>query len=991
MFGLDLQYNSLSGNICDVKSIWELQDLRFLTLFHNYYIKGSLSCFLPSKKLPLMTLQMSATGVEGSIPWTSLALYENLTYLQLNHCKLKGKKNSSLVNKLRCLQVLTVEGVDLGGSFLANIRQLKNLYSLDLSMCNLAGSIEDLYSLNNLEYLILESNRIHGELPFDLNATFRSLKVLQIGNNAITGTLPKAVYPLNLTFFDARHNYITGTVPASLLQCSKLKFLDLSNNQITSMTSEITSANMPFLEVLDFSHNLFWNLTTERLRQLFIEPIAHKKSPIFQFNFAYTGLTGELSQLLWFGFNHLVSMRLSKNNITGNIPKPQFAQSFMEVLDLTNNNITGDIPEEISLLRAIKVLNLQGNKWLLAKNITDPFPSIAELNYEVTQMDEDLHYQCPQIAIKPTNGVLYVDSTYYKKQLCRCSDGFFGQHGNCKSCEEYKYAKCPGKEAESLLYMYNNTYPAPHFRNMSSLIVCDSVYTNSFRCNPHGNCTCSLNKDGTTASCNETCLCTNNSYGRLCSRCREGYYRSGPNCHRCDETTYQKAALGGTIAGILVVLLVAWILNKLQNWSPSRRSCWTRKRLKRINLALFLFLTIGIVLFGALSVIPSSIVEVYCTFTLLTVFGRLKKIRSFAVTLVMYIQVLHSLHVTELHVDCQYCSFATALEKMKFLHAIHWIRNLLNFNFYGLSCTFRMLFTPIGRLVLLASVPIVGSVLGFLGRILNYAADVLLMNKQPVPVKNTRKKHLMELVKRKSKEQLLVFFTIFYYPVSNQVIRVLLPCEINPGTEDKYMQAYPWIKCSSTEHKTLVVLGALLTVAYIVLVPLVMAYLLKKRADATSVRQIRRRLCKSYLDVLLRFYKTPYQKYMAVVLMIRSLALAAIISSFPSPHHNIQAILFNLVMFGFTYFIATAKPFVSYTKRNLESWIDVLASLTIIITYNCMTSRDRLQTSEMSEIFVLVINFCFLISITCCTLIHLWKLRKEKLLKRNRYMMKNLE
>ena len=989
VIGIYLSHNRLSGSVENFTGIWDLQDLQFLDLGDNFGIHGSLSPFLPKKELPLIVFKMTSTMLTGHIPWPTLGLYRNLTYLQLNNCKLKGKKMESDVGKLKCLKVLNIATNDLGGFLNPNISQLHNLFAMDLTLLSFGGPISQLLPLRNIKYLILERNKFEGQLPEDMHLKWPNLEVLDVSKNLLSGNIPsKLRFPINTTIIDLSQNRLEGEFPSSVLNAANLISLDVSHNRFHSISAKPLHSFLPKIQVLDFSFNPFKNLTAHRLGELLIDPFRNRKQkcPILTFDFASTDLQGNLFELLWSSLDYLVALRLSHNKLVGRIPRPPHEQSYLQVIDLSSNNLNGSIPEGFELLRSLKLMDLRGNKNLQIKDRKNPMPRFTTINYNVTTEGSKTNFRCPQIQINQINakseiGLLYVDSAYYHNVLCRCNREYFGFYGNCRPCN-FNHSRCPGGTNNSVIYMKKNTYPVPSPENMTDLVLCDSVYKDSFRCNPTNNCTCHLNDDGMTMSCTNSCLCTSHAYGRLCSQCEPHYYREGQKCHPCSKTKFQGIAVVLSIVGIFFVLFLTWASEKLQKYGY--HFICGRKVARLVNTICYIALSLAIILFGTFHVLPVWLVEIYCTFVLLTVFGRLRAIKAFAMTLIMYVQVMDSLNVTSLYVECKYCSFATVLDKMKVFKVTRWLKNLINFNFYGFSCTFSPLFSPLGRLLFLVAVPFVVSGFELLLFLLDYQADCFAIRKRPLAYKLKKKKELFELVKRKAKGQLLLLLNVFFYPISNQLIKILLPCVINPGTNDYYMKAYPWIDCSSAENRILFILGIILTVANIGLFPAAIFFLLRKRLQLGSNR--RRRPCLSYLDLLICCYKKPYQKYMAVFLMLRRLALAVIISIFPLSQQDVQAILFNLLLFGFSYFIATARPFISYTKWNFESWVDVAASFTIAITFNCMTNRDSALTSEVSEIFVYALNVLFVLFVIVVTIIHFLVSRRAKICQRRSRM-----
>ena len=927
-------------------------------------IYGYLPDILPARRLSLRQLDLSWTKIRGPIPWKTLSLYENLTALQLGHNWLNGSIESA-VGLLECLEIFTIGENHIRGEIPSAFQRLRHITALDFSFLQLKGHISQLFNLTRLRYAFLAGNSISGLFPSDFHFRFPELIRLQLNNNSISGSIPSDIaMPQNLTVLDLARNRIEGEVPRSFLNVSSLYFLDLSRNNLTGFAPNAQSANSPSLQYIDFSFNPFKHLTTKRLSELFIRT-ERSGSPILTFDFTSTNLEGPLVHLLWNKDLNVVAFRLANNRLSSYFLKPRYEQYYVQVVNVSNNRLRGAIPEEINLLQSIKVLDVRGN-WMKS-SLPPRLPQIAEPMYEVmTLTGANATYKCPEVRLVPTNGRLYVDSDYYKNVLCQCVPGHYGFDGACRRC--FRLAFCPGNAFASPMIMDRNTFPVPNPDNVTHLIHCDSVYANTYPCNRRGQCTCRLNDDRATTSCNRSCLCDDNAIGQLCSQCRQGYYRNGYKCYPC-PTLSQKQSIALCFVAVLALglFLLIWF-NFLRQFRRFKTRCF--KIFLLVGVVCF---SVVVVCFGFFRIVPAWMTEVYCFLLLLASFSRLNVLKSFVLTLVMYVQILDSLSVTAQQIDCPYCSFSATLKAIHVYKATKWFQNVANFNFYGFACIFPGLFTPIGRLAFLAILPLAGSAVGFLLRLLNHATTLRKKTKQRRRTsivkanKLKEKRYLSSKVKRSSKQLLLLLLNIFYFPIANQVIKILLPCHHVPNSNISFMKAYPWIGCSTSQYKTVFAFAVVVTATYITFTPIVFFCLAARRIDVA--RRNRRFLKKSSIDTLYSGYKKPYQKFMTSLLMIRRLAVAVVVAAFPYNHHDVQAIPFNVIVLGFAFFIAKVQPFRSTTPWNLESWVDVAASFAIVITYNCMTNSRR--GSILSESLVLAVNVGLVIFIVVSSVVHL--------------------
>ncbi|KAL0340534.1 UNVERIFIED_CONTAM: Leucine-rich repeat receptor protein kinase MSP1 [Sesamum radiatum] len=108
---------------------------------------------------------------------------------------------------------------------------LPSLAKLDLSRNCLRGPLPpSLFCIKSLTYLDVSMNSLSGRLTVDLKST-SSLLVLNASNNQFCGTLDESVSKLSsLSVLDLHKNIFTGSLPASLSNLAALTYLDLSQN-----------------------------------------------------------------------------------------------------------------------------------------------------------------------------------------------------------------------------------------------------------------------------------------------------------------------------------------------------------------------------------------------------------------------------------------------------------------------------------------------------------------------------------------------------------------------------------------------------------------------------------------------------------------------------------------------------------------------------------------------------------------------------------------
>ncbi|KAH0992087.1 hypothetical protein GBA52_003570 [Prunus armeniaca] len=93
-----------------------------------------------------------------------------------------------------------------------------------------SGSEED---LGNCRNLILNNNRLTGEIPFEL---FRctNLKWISLTSKKLSGEIPKEFgLWTRLVVLQLGNNSLGGQIPGELANCNSLVWLDLNSNRLT--------------------------------------------------------------------------------------------------------------------------------------------------------------------------------------------------------------------------------------------------------------------------------------------------------------------------------------------------------------------------------------------------------------------------------------------------------------------------------------------------------------------------------------------------------------------------------------------------------------------------------------------------------------------------------------------------------------------------------------------------------------------------------------
>lgn len=219
-------------------------DLRFSTLnglkgLQNLSLAGNSLTGRLVPTLGLMTtlqhLDLSDNLFYGPVPGKLNDLWD-LRYLNLSRNKFVGGFPSG-IERLQQLKVLDLSRNGLWGDVRDFFSGLRNVEHVDLSSNEFFGSVlVDAGNIsgwaNIVEYVNLSNNKLNGGfLSGDVFVLFRKLRVLDLGDNQLTGELPSFGDLPSLRVLRLGKNQLYGSIPEELLGSSvPLEELDLSHN-----------------------------------------------------------------------------------------------------------------------------------------------------------------------------------------------------------------------------------------------------------------------------------------------------------------------------------------------------------------------------------------------------------------------------------------------------------------------------------------------------------------------------------------------------------------------------------------------------------------------------------------------------------------------------------------------------------------------------------------------------------------------------------------
>nr|GMD22197.1 MDIS1-interacting receptor like kinase 2-like [Ipomoea batatas] len=254
---------------------------------------------------------------------------------------------------------------------------------IDLPNAGLSGVLDHLNftSFPSLTSFSINGNTLSGSIPPSIG-DLSKLRLLDLSNNVLSGMIPPQIGKLReLRYVSFYNNNFIGSIPIQIGNLQKLRFLDLGSNLLEAPN---------WSKIRDFPRLTHLSLNWNELRSGFPDFILGCRSLVF-LDLSENHLNGSIPEPVFTSLNRLEYLNLTENEFSGPL-SPNFTKlSNLKDLRLGINHFSGSIPHHIGSLPALRVLELHNNSFQgMIPSSIGKLKGLQHLNLEKNRLNSSI-------------------------------------------------------------------------------------------------------------------------------------------------------------------------------------------------------------------------------------------------------------------------------------------------------------------------------------------------------------------------------------------------------------------------------------------------------------------------------------------------------------------------------------------------------------------------------------------------------------------------
>ncbi|XP_061999240.1 receptor-like protein 54 [Rosa rugosa] len=344
--------------------------------------------------MDLKALSLDGNGLTGML---DIFKVQNLTLLHLGDNKLEVITESKTIDAIVLPMYRTLDLASCNiKEFPYFIRYQQNLHWLDLSRNTLHGQVPKW--MWNISTQILEFLDLSGfDQLYPVFFPWVNLQVLRLHSNMLDGPIP--IPASNIILYTILDNKLVGEISPLICNMSTLQYLDLSNNKLNGVLPECLGNFSDDLRVLNLRNKSFQGILpqtyTNRSNLKMIDVSENKLQELKLLAMRHNGFYGVIGK--------------SKKNLC--FPE-------LRILDLSHNKFSSKFPYEFIFFgNAMRCITVCYSTYMYTYSNLKASAYVQSFSYEytitITNKDVDRYYQ----KIQEDLGVVDISSNKYEGNL----------------------------------------------------------------------------------------------------------------------------------------------------------------------------------------------------------------------------------------------------------------------------------------------------------------------------------------------------------------------------------------------------------------------------------------------------------------------------------------------------------------------------------------------------------------------------------------------